>query len=504
MLNRLLRFERRSRGQSQVLEVACERARTQLEAGDLAGVRTSLQEALAAAEAQGTGWLVIGRIQAQVDPELALLTLRRATEVPAEATEAFGALGRLALAVGRLPEAITALSAALWSQPGDHASRQVLATALLRSGRLAEAQEEVRLLQARRPDDVEVWRLRVEVASRLPSLDERIAALTGALTVVPDDFGLLRHLVDVLDLAGRPREGTERLASAARRQPALLLELGRRQSMLSDPGARATLEAAVALPDSPAEAFYLLGRLEQIAQQHREAVGNFRRALNQGLRIAEVYCGLAWSLYEQGEAPGALNIVLQGLMVHRGEPRLTSLLTRIQGATPAGPVTSITTEQVSGLAGGLDTVALADLLEFFRMNRRTGTLRLTAHHGVAEIHMIEGELASVSSSNVPRLGEALIAQGLLTRSQVDPLVLEGEELLGRRLVDDRLISTEALRQALYDQATTAMTDLIGWKEGQFVFRTDESLRQRIPPGFELNTTQVLLDAMRWLDERSVS
>lgn len=149
-------------------------------------------------------------------------------------------------------------------------------------------------------------------------------------------------------------------------------------------------------------------------------------------------------------------------------------------------------------------MALADLLEFFRMNRRTGTLRLTAHHGVAEIHMIEGELASVSSSNVPRLGEALIAQGLLTRSQVDPLVLEGEELLGRRLVDDRLISTEALRQALYDQATTAMTDLIGWKEGQFVFRTDESLRQRIPPGFELNTTQVLLDAMRWLDERSVS
>ena len=137
------------------------------------------------------------------------------------------------------------------------------------------------------------------------------------------------------------------------------------------------------------------------------------------------------------------------------------------------------------------------------MNRRTGALRLAASQGVAEILLIEGNLASASNSNTAPLGDRLLAAGLLTGADLDA-VMSGHETvpLGRRLVESNRIELKTLKRALHGQAQETISEILRWTDGHFVFQTDYSLRSSLPPEYELNTAQILLDALCLMDEEA--
>lgn len=506
MLNRLLRIERQARDRPNDHRVICELAEARLDAGDARGAEQVLERAETLATAAGTGLSTVARLFERLNrADRAVGLYRLATRRADEATEAHTGLGRLALAQGDHSAAIVALSTAVWTAPTHTELRLMLARALLGGGRPEDALSEVLYVLARNPHNVDAWKLRVLLAERLSSGEERLTALRGAVGVLPSDLDLLHRLVVALDEAGQASEGTVLLMEAAHRHPTLMAELPQRPFNLGDAATRAGLEKLARLTDCPADLLVLAGRAEQLAERHTTAVVHFQAATTRGVRSPDLCCSLAWSLHMLGDFSGALSTLTQGLTAYRGDTQISALLNRLQGSSPPQAVIEASGEQSRMMVGSLDCIAVVDFLEFLRLNRRTGTMRLTTHSGMAEIHLIEGNLASISSSNVPRLGDHLIARGLVSRAQVDRLALEQDGLLlGRRLVEQKLISLEGLKNALYEQATTAITEVFGWNDGQFVFKPDDTLRQKIPPEFELNTAQVMLDALRWMDEQTIS
>ncbi|MEZ4468169.1 MAG: DUF4388 domain-containing protein [bacterium] len=75
---------------------------------------------------------------------------------------------------------------------------------------------------------------------------------------------------------------------------------------------------------------------------------------------------------------------------------------------------------------------------------------------------------------------------------------------GRRLVEQGVIALADLKEALYAQAERTIADVLGWLDGGFVFHPDSTLREAIPPEFELNTARIMLDALRRMDEEAAN
>lgn len=153
--------------------------------------------------------------------------------------------------------------------------------------------------------------------------------------------------------------------------------------------------------------------------------------------------------------------------------------------------------------GRLETMPVADLLQWAAIGRQTGTIRISGGDVTKMIYIRKGMIVSCTSTD-PRelLGHFLVSRGAISESVLQAAVLEQERskgLLGQILVERAAIAVEELERMLRLKAEEAIFDLFTWTEGRFLF-LDGAL-----PGYELvpislDVQQLVLEGTRRLDE----
>lgn len=153
--------------------------------------------------------------------------------------------------------------------------------------------------------------------------------------------------------------------------------------------------------------------------------------------------------------------------------------------------------------GNLETMPVADLLQWASNGRHTGTIRVANADITKMIYIQKGVIVSCTSTD-PRefLGHFLVSQGAIDEADLQGAIIDQDRysgMLGQLLVQRGSITEDRLNEMLRVKAEEAIFDLFTWTSGQFQF-IDGDL-----PGFELvpislDVQGLVLEGMRRLDE----
>ncbi|HSA57360.1 MAG TPA: DUF4388 domain-containing protein [Gemmatimonadaceae bacterium] len=159
------------------------------------------------------------------------------------------------------------------------------------------------------------------------------------------------------------------------------------------------------------------------------------------------------------------------------------------------------------IRGNLREASLPDVLQLLAMGKKTGCLSVTHRHHFGTIYFEAGRICFASIVNRrDRLGDLLVAHGLLTRADLDGAITQQasqpERRLGEILVSSGLLSREQLHQYIKHQIEEAVYFLFTWGQGAFTFEADvhpdpQELLVSISP------ESLLLEGARRVDEWSL-
>ncbi len=165
--------------------------------------------------------------------------------------------------------------------------------------------------------------------------------------------------------------------------------------------------------------------------------------------------------------------------------------------------------------GVLEDLALADVLQFVHLGRRSGTLYLWQdNEHRAEIGFHEGRIISAWTPGHRKLGDLLVAAGLLEPATLNHALesqrLEhGERTIGQILLQSGTVTQRDVHRVLKEQVEATIFDLVTWRQGNFHFEVDELhpvdeiglTPDEVLDNLDLNTQMLLLEATRIFDER---
>ena len=167
------------------------------------------------------------------------------------------------------------------------------------------------------------------------------------------------------------------------------------------------------------------------------------------------------------------------------------------------------------LAGKLEDVPLADVMQFIHLGQRTGTLSVKRGDDRAEINFHDGAIVGARSPSSRRLGELLIEENVLGPEELRAALEKQEEAeedlsLGRVLLEEDMVSKDSIRDAVRAQIERTIYELVTWAHGSFNFELDDLEPMDdiavspgdLVPDIDLNTQMVLLEAARIFDERN--
>lgn len=153
--------------------------------------------------------------------------------------------------------------------------------------------------------------------------------------------------------------------------------------------------------------------------------------------------------------------------------------------------------------GNLETMSVADLLQWAANGRQTGTIRISRTEVTKMIYIEAGVIVSCTSTD-PRefLGHFLVSHGAIGEKTLHDAVIEQErtsELFGQVLIERGKITRETLNTMLRLKAEEAIFDLFTWSAGRFLFIEGELPSHELVP-ISLDVQGLVLEGMRRLDE----
>ena len=172
-----------------------------------------------------------------------------------------------------------------------------------------------------------------------------------------------------------------------------------------------------------------------------------------------------------------------------------------QAAQPAPPVKG---GLMDGLRGTTRSITLSEILGFIATLRKSGVLRVSTDAEAFLVQLEDGHVVYAQADAPPpgqRLGEILVARGSLTQAELDQAVREfdgSDEILGRRLVNEGLLTKAELKLALGFQIQCIFHRLFQIEGALFQF--DEGLTAIRTDDVRLNVTSLLLESARSSDE----
>ncbi len=158
------------------------------------------------------------------------------------------------------------------------------------------------------------------------------------------------------------------------------------------------------------------------------------------------------------------------------------------------------------MEGTLKEYSFADLIQMFGYQRRTGILTLKRSEEFVTLVFHNGSIVGVEAFPhriETMLGRVLIKQGKITEKGLERALniqKKTNEKLGRILVDIGLISREDLSSSLAIQATKIIFTLFKWKDGEFKFKSSETVDYDREVFTPIEVDNILMQGMQMLDE----
>jgi len=154
------------------------------------------------------------------------------------------------------------------------------------------------------------------------------------------------------------------------------------------------------------------------------------------------------------------------------------------------------------ITGNLETMSLAELLQWLANGRQTGTLIVNNGSIEKKIFLRDGAVLSSSSSD-PRgyLGHFLVSKGVISEEDLSrAMAIQAEQgiLLGEILVEGGAIDQELLDHMLRLNAEENIYDLFAWDVGHFDFFDDELPEYELVP-MSSSITGLVMEGMRRID-----
>jgi Flp pilus assembly protein TadD len=405
------------------------------------------------------------------------MVLRQAIESFPDRAEPQIDLAQLYLDCGHEGPAAEVAANALNDHPRNPELHRILAFAHERMGTLAEAANHLAAILATDADDPEANR---QLATILERLGDHVGATRCLKRVVEvtrgQDLAALTALGIALSSTGDHAEAIHVLTDVAQRSPDV-----------------ASIQADLAM------ALFAAGRVE-------ESIWGFSEALRLDPQSAQAHCGLglayqrlerwqeaaaAFRMTEQlapDQAVGPLNLGLVLGALGEGEEARQALL-RAAAIAPddvgirealqslsSHPSDADLSAPLARFSGDLETFGLPEVLEFMRLQHKTGSLVVSSRQGAGIVRLVNGRITSASAPGVQRLGESLVSEGIIDRPTLDSALARqraGEthtsEMLGTILLRERPADHDRFTQAVLRQVLAGLTEMLRWKEGAFSF-----------------------------------
>lgn len=168
-----------------------------------------------------------------------------------------------------------------------------------------------------------------------------------------------------------------------------------------------------------------------------------------------------------------------------------------------------------GISGSLQDVAVADVLQFIHLGRRTGVLALSRGEDRARIGFFKGKIVFAQASGAPRIGDLLLRRGLVDRQRLEAALAAQRQASGRRslgqvLVSAGLVTAAQLKAVVEEQIRRAVAAVLGWETGEFEFLPDDLAPldevtlypAEVIPEVEVDTAKLLQQASEIFQQRN--
>ncbi len=158
------------------------------------------------------------------------------------------------------------------------------------------------------------------------------------------------------------------------------------------------------------------------------------------------------------------------------------------------------------LKGNFESFFLASILQLLYNDQKSGILRLKNEGNEIKIIFKEGDIVyAVGSAKETRLSFSLLKKGLVSKSQVEEclrLAKTRRQSLEKVLAEKGFVSWEDMQDIINKHVEEIVFKLFLWEKGEFEYQ-DASINLRGAAATRLNTTKVLLEASRRIDEMSI-
>jgi hypothetical protein len=155
------------------------------------------------------------------------------------------------------------------------------------------------------------------------------------------------------------------------------------------------------------------------------------------------------------------------------------------------------------ISGNLETMELAELLQWVAQSGKTGTLVIGRAEVQKRIFFQDGRIIATGSTDPKeQLGHFLVSHGYIGETELVEAVTQQEStgmLLGKILVTRGRISEQELQHLLVLKAQEGIFDLFSWDAGEFRFVERETLESGMIP-IALEVARIVLQGMERLDE----
>lgn len=156
-------------------------------------------------------------------------------------------------------------------------------------------------------------------------------------------------------------------------------------------------------------------------------------------------------------------------------------------------------------AGVLQEGAIADLLSFFNMFRKTGILHVVLDGGAKALYFQQGEVVFATSNfAAEELTEVLFALGKIEKDALHNIQQQADVTtpLGKLLVERGLVAPKDLWLAVRNQVENIVYNLFSAAQGSFYFE-EKAIEQEQILRLSMSTQNMIMEGLRRLDEKAL-
>ncbi len=160
------------------------------------------------------------------------------------------------------------------------------------------------------------------------------------------------------------------------------------------------------------------------------------------------------------------------------------------------------------LSGDLAAIPLAEVLQLLQLQRQTGILVVHDKRTEVQVALRDGLVDLATSRGAAdefRLGRYVVEGGRLDRAQLDDFIAKERasgraRLLGDALIAEGILTREDVHDALGRQTSELIYDVLRWTRGRFLFDNNATRTEASSAQLGLPVASIVMEGFRRVDE----